>query len=495
MYRKIYTKQIYKVGMNLNILNKAFTGVIVCALLLFTIAFKASAQEVITLQKAIDRSLERNLTIKQAQFNEAIDVENVNQAKYNRLPNLTANPQASFNYGRNIDPSTNQFVNQSIFGLNGSVTSQVLLFQGGLLKNQVLQNRLQLDVDKSNTAKVKNDLVLNVVTTYLSVLSNQDLLAASIQQVDISKQSLDKVQKTFDVGNVTLADLSQAKAQVSTDQLNQTTAQNQLDISILTLKQYMEMDPATEITIEKPDVSKLTDVKWEYDAQAVFGNSINVNPDVHLAEIQKQLALQNVNVAKSYYYPSLALFGSLGSNYSDARKNSIITPTGGFQPIGTVSGSGATVVAPAYSQAFSNYPFTSQFGDNFNQSVGISLQIPIFGRFTTRTSVRKAKISYQIADISAQLAKNNLNKTISQAVLDVRAANKKYESAQQTYQSNKDAYNVVQQRYTVGLINSLDYNTSLTTLNKSEFDMIQAKYELIFRSKIIDYYLGNPITL
>jgi outer membrane protein len=109
--------------------------------------------------------------------------------------------------------------------------------------------------------------------------------------------------------------------------------------------------------------------------------------------------------------------------------------------------------------------------------------------------VRKAKLSYQIADINEQLAKNTLNKTISQAVLDVKAAERKYESAQQTYQSNKDAYNVVQQRYAVGLINSLDYNTSLTTLNKSEFDMIEAKYELIFRSKIIDYYLGNPITL
>jgi outer membrane protein len=476
-------------------INKGFTIVIVCCLLLFYTISAANAQEVITLQKAIDRTLEKNLTIKQSKFNEAIDVENLNQAKYNRLPNLTANPQASFNYGRSVDPSTNLFVNQSIFGLDGSITSQVLLSQGGLLKNQILANKLQLDVDKSNTAKVKNDLVLNVVTTYLSVLSNQDLLKASIQQVELSRQTLDKVQKTFDVGNVTLADLSQAKAQVSTDELNETTAQNQLDISVLTLKQYMEMDPTAEITIEKPDISKLTDVKWEYDAQAVFGNAVNVNPDVQLAEIQKQAAYQNINVAKSNYYPSLALFGSLGSNYSDARKNSAYLPTGAFAPIGIVSGTSTTVVAPVYAESFSNYPFANQFGDNFNQSVGVSLNIPIFGRFATRTSVRKAKLSYQIADVNAQIAKNNLNKTISQAVLDVRAANRKYQSAQQTYQSNKDAYNVVEQRYNVGLINSLDYNTSLTTLNKSEFDMIQAKYELIFRSKIIDYYLGNPITL
>jgi outer membrane protein len=447
--------------MNFNLYNKSFLAGITLGLVFAGGCLSASAQEVITLQKAVDRTLERNLTIKQSQYTEAIDVENYNQAKNNRLPNLNASPQATLNFGRGLDVSSYQYVNQRVFGINGGISSQVLLYEGGLLKNQILQNKLQLDVDKSSTAKVKNDLVLNVVTTYLSVLTNQDLLTASTQQVDISQQTLDKVQKTFDVGNNTLADLSQAKAQVSTAQLNQTTAQNQLDISILTLKQYMEMDPNAAIKVEKPDISKLTDVKWQYDAQSVYQNSVSINPDVKLAEIQKQTAFQSVKVARSYYYPTISLLGSVGSNYSDAGRTT----------------------------------FDSQLSNNFTQGLSVSVQIPIFGRFATRTTVRKANINYQIADITSQIAKNNLNKTISQAVLDVKAAQKKYESAQQTYQANKDAYNVVQQRYNVQLINSLDYNTSLTTLNKSEFDMIQARYELIFRSKIIDYYLGNPINL
>jgi outer membrane protein len=485
-----------KMNLNISYINyKGFLGMLVCTLLLMN-SFKANAQEVITLQKAIDRTLERNLTIKNAQLNESLDVENYNQAKYNRLPNLTANPQASFNFGRSVDPSTNQFVNQSIFGLSGSITTQILLYQGGLLKNQILANKLQLDVDKSNTAKVKNDLILNVVTTYLSVLSNQDLLAAAIQQVDISKQTLDRVQKTFDVGNGTLADLSQAKATLSTSELNQVTAQNQLDISVLTLKQYMEMDPKIAITVEKPDVSKLTNVKSIYDEQAVFSSAVSVNPDVKVAEVQKQLANQNIEVAKSYYYPSLGFFGSVGSNYSNGRTQfDHYAATGKVDTIGFVGGTTTPVTVPNFKQVNKKYLFADQFSDNFNQSVGLSLSIPIFARFATRTSVRKAKISYQIAEVNEQISKNNLNKTISQAVLDVRAADKKYQSAQQTFKSNKDAYNVMQERYNVGLVNSLDYNTSLTTLNKSEFDMIQAKYELIFRSKIIDYYLGNPITL
>jgi outer membrane protein len=453
---------------------KSGMAAMVSCLLLMAATTKSEAQTVITLQKAVQLTLDNNLQIKQAQFNEAIDNENLGQAKNNRLPNLTANPQSSFNFGRSVDPSTNQFVNQSIFGLSGSITSQVLLFQGGMLRNQILESKLLLDVDKSNTAKVKNDLTLNVITTFLSVLSNQDLVKAAEQQVDIANQTLDKVQKNFDVGNNTLADLSQSKATQSTAQLNLTTAQNQLDISLLTLKQFMEMDPKAQITVERPDISKLTNVKTIYDAQDVYSSALAVNPDVHLAALQAQASLQNVAVAKSAYYPTLALFGSLGSNYSNARKITSVTP-------------GGVVFLP--------YPFTDQISDNFNQAIGVSLQIPIFGRFSTRTSVRKAQFNYQLAQVSEQLAKNNLNKTIAQAVLDLRAADKKYASAQQTFQSNKDAYNVTQQRYTVGLVNSLDYNTALINMNKSEFDMIQARYEVIFRSKIIDYYLGNQITL
>jgi outer membrane protein len=447
----------------------------ICLIALAGTALTAGAQQVISLQKAVELTLANNLTIKQSQFNETIADANLQQAKNNRLPNLTAGPQASFNFGRSVDPSTNQFVNQSIFGLNGSISSQVLLFEGGLLKNQILENKLLLDVDKSQTAKIKNDLTLSVITTYLSVLSNQDLLRAAIDQVTISKQTIDKVQKNFDVGNNTLADLSQAKATVSTNQLNQTTAQNNLDISLLSLKQFMEIDPATPIAIERPDISKLTDVKTIYDAQAVFSAAVNANPDVRLAVLQRQATEQNVAVAKSSYYPSLAMFGSLGSNYSNARKLTTILPGGGF--------------------ALTPYPFGNQISDNFNQAIGLSLNIPIFGRYVTRTTVRKAQINLQISQISEQLAKNNLNKTIAQAVLDLRAADKKYASAQQTYQSNKDAFNITQERYNVGLVNSLDYNTSQSSLNNSQFNMILAKYELVFRSKIIDYYLGNPITL
>lgn len=470
---------------------------IACLISLLALNNNAKAQEVITLQRAIDLTLERNLTIKQAQFSEALSEENVKQAKYNLLPNLTAGPQGSFNFGRNIDPSTNQFINQRIFALSGNITSQVTLFQGGQLRNQIIENKLLLNVDRSNTTKIKNDLVLNVVTQYLQILTNQDLVTAAKQQIDVAKITVDRAQKNFDVGNQTLADLAQAKAQGSTADLNYTTAENQLELSILTLKQYMEMPPATQISFEKPDISKFKQLATAFDAETVLKTALAVNPDVGLAEARQKATAQDIKVARGNYYPSVVLFGQVGSNYSDARKQVLGgIPNGRIDTVGYLGGSVANpVTVPGISPLYSNYPFFKQLGDNFNQSVGISLQIPIFNRFSARTSVRKAKITNENAVVGVQLARNNLSKIIYQAVWDVQAANKKLQSTTQTFTANKEAFNVIQQRYNVGLVNSLDYNTSLTNLNRSQFDMINAQYELVFRNKVIDYYLGNPITL
>ena len=456
---------------------------------------RLSAQQNVSLQQAIELALTRNLTIKQAQFTEAIDNENFKQAKNNLLPTLSANSQGSYNFGRSPNLTTYSYTSQAFLYVNGQAQASLILSQGGQLRNQILQNRLILDADKSSTGKVKNDLVLNVVTVYLQVLANQDLVVAANQQINIAQLTLDRSDKTFKAGNATLADLSQSKAQLSTAQLNLTNAQNQLDLSILALKQYMEMSPATEIVVSKPDISRFNDVKTSYITNDVIAVALKTNPDVKLAESQQRVYEQAIKVAIGSYYPVLSLYGSLGTNYSSISQN-VVGVTSVSQQIGVVQGTNTPVFAQLQSPVYSpSYSVTNQFGNNFNQSVGLNLQIPIFNRFLARTNVRKARLTYESADLNTRIARNNLTKTITQAILDLHAAEKSYQSTTQTFLANKEAFNVVQQRYGVGLVNSLDYNTSLTNYNKSQFDMIQAQYTVIFRSKVIDYYLGNPITL
>jgi outer membrane protein len=200
-------------------------------------------------------------------------------------------------------------------------------------------------------------------------------------------------------------------------------------------------------------------------------------------------------VAEGNYYPTVSLFGSVGSNYSNSQTQQVVGTTQALVPVGSVQGTNQVVVAPITQPVYGPYSFGSQFGNNFNQSVGLSVQIPIFNKYMARTSVKKAQLNYQNAELNTRITKNNLSKTIIQAILDLQAAEKQYQSSLQTFQANKDALNVTQQRYDVGLVNSLDYNTAVTNFNKSQNDMIEAKYSVVFRSKIIDYYLGNAITL
>jgi len=479
----------------IQIIHKFKQVLILSIVLLALVSFTAKAQEKIALQTAVDRTLERNLTIKQALITEQLAGADYQQSKYNQLPSLSANPQGSYNLGRSVNLATYAYTNQSSLYIAGTASLSLTLFQGGQLRNQILENKLTLDADKTATAKVKNDLVLNVVTDYLQILTNQDLVIAAKQQIDIANQTLNKSQISFNVGNMTLADLAQSKAQLSTANLNLTTAQNQLDLSILILKQYMEMDPNSNIIIEKPDISKLTDIKTIYDPNDVIKTALSVNPDIKLAEAQQETYAQAIKIAKGNYYPTVSLFGSAGSSYSNLLNQQVIGSTQLSVPVGTVQGTNQIVNTIVSQPIYAPYSLFSQFGNNFNQAVGVTVQIPIFNKYTARTSVAKAKLSYQNAAIASQIAKNNLSKTIIQAILDLQAADKQYQSALVTFDSNKEALNVTKQRYDVGLVNTLDYNTALTNYNKSQNDMIEARYGVIFRSKVIDYYLGNTITL
>ncbi|WP_395627489.1 TolC family protein [Daejeonella sp.] len=421
-----------------------------------------SAQELLTLKRATELVIENNLQIKQAQFTEAISDENLQQSKLALLPSLNANTSLNFNFGRSIDPLTNQFVNQAITSTSGNLSSGTSLFQGFQKLNQISQNKLQLDADKSNTQKIKNDLILTVVTGYLSVLNAQDILIASEQQLAISKQQLDIEQKFYDVGTKTLADLSQAKSQLASAELNVTNAQNQVDLAFLNLAQLLELDPSSVFVVEKPKMEDMSKLNSAYSSSDVFKSASASFPDIRLAELRRQASEKGIDIAKGNYSPSINLQSGFGTRYSNG--------------------------------SFGNTSFSTQVKDNFNQFIGFGLSVPIFNGMAARSSVRRAKINFQNSLVNEQLAKNNLNKVINQAVYDLRAAEKRYYSTQTAFISSKDAFNVIEQRYSVGLVNSLDYNQAQTNLNKAQFDQIQAQYDFIFRSKVIDFYLGNPLT-
>ena len=456
----------------------------------------AFAQEVITIQDAIDKTLKNNLQVKQAQFSAALGEETFKQSRHAVLPSLNASASGNRNFGRSIDPSTNQYISQQFNSASGNLSASVDLFAGWQKINQIKQNKLLLDADKANVEKVKNDLILQVVTSYMQILFNKDLLKAAEAQLTVAKQQLNQQEQLLEVGNKTLADVSQAKSQVASSELEVTNAQNNLSISYLNLNQLMELPSDNQFEVQVPPVDALVIAKNNYTAPEVVSSAMSAFPDIKLASLRTLAAEKGIDVARGTYYPRLSFGGGLGTNYSSGRQKATEINNGLKEVvIGQVRSTLEPVVtqAPDIVRILSDQTFGSQIKDNFNQFIGFSLTIPLFNGFNARSNVRRAKINYQNTQVQEQLSKNNLNKVIFQAVADLRAAESKYQSTQNAFNAQKDAFYVIEQRYNVGLANSVEYSTALTNRNRAEIDMIQAKYDLLFKSKVIDYYLGKQI--
>lgn len=475
-------KKIYSLGL--------LFGVVLSTTVGSQIAF---AQEVITIQDAIDKTLKNNLQVKQAQFSAALGDETFKQSKHAVLPSLNASASGNRNFGRSIDPSTNQYISQQFNSASGSLSASVDLFAGWQKVNQIKQNKLLLDADKANVDKVKNDLILQVVTAYMQILFNKDLLKAAEAQLTVAKQQLNQQEQLLEVGNKTLADVSQAKSQVASSELEVTNAQNNLSISYLTLNQLMELPSDNQFAVQVPPIDALVVAKNNYTASEVVSSAMNAFPDIKLASLRTLAAEKGIDVARGTYYPRLSFGGGLGTNYSSGRQYIESVVPNGVREIGRTATTNERVVTDAFLTTYANQKFSSQIKDNFNQFVGFNLSIPIFNGFNARSNVRRAKINYQNTQVQEQLSKNNLNKVIFQAVADLKAAESKYQSTQNAFAAQKDAFYVIEQRYNVGLANSVEYSTALTNKNRAEIDMIQAKYDLLFKSKVIDYYLGKQI--
>jgi outer membrane protein len=475
-----------------NCLSSAAARIIIFALPAFIYLNRASAQEKITLQQAIDSTISRNIEVKQAEFDADISSENLNLSKAAVYPTLNGGIATYRLFGRSLDPTTNTFTNSAVNLAQGNLYADVTIFQGFEKVNQIKQNKAFLDADKDNVNKIKNDLTLSVLTTYLQVLTNRDLLKASKQQLEIAQEMEKSQEKFYNVKQKTLADLSQAKAQVSNAEANVVNAQNEVERSYLFLGQLMERNEDDHFVVVDPPEDQIEKLNLRYTAIDVYLRALETNPDVLMAAHKREGYEKGIAVARSQGMPSLSFGAGLSTSYSSNLQSVVTTSITGSVPIGVVANNGAEVLTPTYLDQ--NVSFRNQLSENFNQAIGFTLVIPIVNGFTSRIEVRKAKLQYQSALAAEDLAKTNINKVIAEAVWDVHATQKKYESAIVTFKSANDAFKVIQQRYSVGLVNSLDLNVAQTQRNLAEFALIQSKYDLIFKSKLIDYYLGNPIS-
>ncbi|PRD48587.1 TolC family protein [Sphingobacterium haloxyli] len=449
-------------------MTKKISYYIVLFFILFIIGAPGGYAQV-TLQEAIETTLERNLQIKQAEFGYQISEQDLYQSKSELYPNLSVGADNAYNYGLTFDQTSGQLIRGNFWTTNAGaqLSSSIAIFQGFQKINQIKANKIQLTIDATEVEKVKNDLVLSVVTNYLEAITNGELYEAAQQQVRLSREQLRQDSIQFQVGNKTLADLAQAENQVATDELNIMSSENAYELSLLNLKQLMELSPDTTFGLEKPSIA---DIMAEYAVTSfddVFRKALLSQPAIEQASYYKELALKNIDIAKGAYYPTLNLSAGYGTNYS-SRAYDMITQE--------------------------QIRFFDQVNENKSFRGGLSLQIPIFNNNRTKVAVNKAKIGYLQAENEEALARRNLEKTIAQAILDLRSANRQYFASQVAFNTSKVAFETIKERYDVGMANSMEMFTAQTNMNSAEFEMIRRKYEMVFRGKVIDYYIGNPIT-
>ncbi len=458
-------------------------------------------QRVLNLRECVDIALEKNLRVKRSLY--GVQTANVNlwQAKMAFLPTVNLGGGYGQNYGRAINPVTNQFINRDNNTLNVQGTSSLLLFNAFRLQNAFRQNQRDLEASDADLQKAKNDVIINVVTQYINVIFNKELYENARFQLNSSQQQLERIKKQVAAGALPKANELNQEAQVATNEVNLVNQENALNLSLLQLKQALQIPASEEVDVVIPEVA-VEDLVLDQTADEVYQVALKEMPEVKAALLRVESANLALKASRGGLYPRLTLNASATSNYSSANRDLQIpvgtpdlVPT--QQPIGYFDFAGEQVPVLGYrlSQDFETreYGQKDQLQDNLFKNINVSLQIPIFNNWQSRGNVQRAAINTEVARISEIETQNTLRQTIETAYNDALAASKTYGSSLKQVNAREEAYRMNQQRFELGAINFVEYQISENDLFQSRSDLTRAKYNFIFRKKILDFYQGKPI--
>ncbi|OEK01679.1 hypothetical protein BFP97_09195 [Roseivirga sp. 4D4] len=471
------------------------------ALFIGNLAIGQSTKTEWTLEECVSYAWENNLTIRNNQLTQLQNEIAVKQSKFARLPNLSAGGGVGKSFGRTIDPVSNSFISQDILSGSLSANSSVILYQGGTLQNTIRQNELNLQSSEFDLQKAKNDIGLSVATNFLNVLLNREQLENAKFQLEVTENQLARTKKLVEAGSLPLTNQLDLESQNASNEVQVVTAENNLSLAMLNLKQSMQMPADQELNIVAPDLS-VDEVEMTLQTPTqVYEVAVANQPEVKSADLGIKSNDLGEKIARGAFLPTLSLSGSISTNYSDRARQLLGSQLVNIpaRDVGFVQGTGDRVfldasqeTVPVFSDSYSTF---DQFNDNLGQSVRVNLNVPIFSRLSNTSNLQRAKINKQRAEISAQNVKNQLRQAIETAYNNAIASLKSYEATGKRVTALEESFRATEQRYNVGDVNFVDYQVASNNLFAARTDLVRAKYEYIFRVKILDFYLGNPITL
>lgn len=436
---------------------------LIAAVAAFSALLPCKAQEAWSLEKCIDYAIEHNLTVKQQEAARDKNAIDLNTARWSRLPDLNGSASHSFNFGRSLQSNnTYQSINTQSTGF--SVSTSIPLFTGMQIPNAVALSKLNLQAAVEDLNKAKEDISIQVTSAYLQVLFNQELAKVAHDQAALSKEMLAQKEAFFRNGKASESEWLEAKARVAQDRLSAVQADNSLSLALLDLSQLLELPSPDNFRIAAPDVKMERLEKGLTSPADIYNQAVLTKPAVMAAMYRLQGAAKSVKIAQSAWYPQLSFGAGLSTNYYK------------------MSGR-------------ENARFRTQLRDNFSQYVGFSLSVPIFNRLSTRNKVRSARLDQTTLAWQLEETKKSLYKEIQQAYYNAANSRTQYYSSETAQEAAESSFELMKKKYINGKANATEYNEARTNWMKALSDCIQAKYEYLFRTKILDFYKGTPLTL
>ncbi|MFY9116761.1 MAG: TolC family protein [Bacteroidales bacterium] len=461
--------------------------VVLTWLLLFPVYLQA--QEEWTLEECIRYAWENNLTIKQQELG-VQQSENLHfQSKMAFTPSLSARINENINWGQSVDLSTLTILNHVRSSNTGvGIYSDMDLFTGLQKYHTVKQEKSKWQIAIEEVHKLKNDISIEITRSYLNVLLAGEILQAALQSRESVAEQRNRTKKLVDAGGQPLSALLEIESQLATEELQVVEAQNNLRTYYLVLKQLLDIPAASDFRIHIPEDDDLPHME-PVSVEEMYYTSLAL-PQIKKTEYGLEQRKQELAIAQGGRYPRLSLTVGYASFYSDANRKKKEDPVPDENGDDNSGGGG---LGDLFGQTSAG--FWEQMKKNNNPSIGLSMTIPIFTRWQINTNVKNAKLGVEMAELEMENAKQLLMKEVQQAANDATSTSLRVQAAQKNMMAMEESFRYVQQKFDIGMLNGTDYVVSKTNLFKAKSNYIQAKFEHVFKLKILDFYKGIPITL
>ncbi len=459
---------------------------------LLVFAFGIKAQSGWDLQQCISYAVAHNIGLKQSALNNEINKNNSAQTKAGVLPSLNLGAQHTYNNGQKIDPYTNKFASSTVLSENFYGQAQITLWSGLYQYNNIKATEYNYLSGVENLKQLQNDLSLNIANAYITTIFSEELLKISQNQRDISKEQLDRTQKLVEAGSISQSIQYDILAQLANDDVNVTTADNNYQLSMLNLKQLMNFDSVTNFTIVKPSIEVESEKLLNDNIMFIYETALKNQPGIKSGSYTILSATKTYAATKGRISPSLTMAGTVGTGYSGLAKdfigNTSVTQT-------LITGVGPITYNQDVPVFGNTTGFSKQVSNNINKSLGFTLSVPLFNGLSTTTNIKNSKINLMNAYLSQDLKKQNLYKTIVQAYANAKAALNKYKATRASVEAANISFKYAQQKFDAGVINAFDFSTAKNRVFAAESNLLQSKYDYIFKLKVLDYYQGIPLSL